>query len=125
MMAYIHCDQKPNGVIYASLYESFRDKGKVKTRRMENLGRVIDKQNNIFCQKSITYQYVLGEDARKFRPLHSRQSQLFLKPRSSYWILAMHGSCRNISPGSHFTAVSKTHFLMKGIRFLPWPFTDC
>lgn len=30
----------------------------------------------------------------------------------------MHGSCRNISPGSHFTAVSKTHFLMKGDTLL-------
>lgn len=68
MMAYIHCDQKPNGVIYASLYESFRDKGKVKTRRMENLGRVIDKQNSIFCQKSITYQYVLGEGRKEVPP---------------------------------------------------------
>lgn len=36
-MAYIHYDQKSNGVIYAFLYESFRDKGKVKTRRMKNL----------------------------------------------------------------------------------------
>ena len=63
-MAYIHYDQKANGVIYASLYESFRDKGKVKTRRIENLGRVIDKKNNIFCQKGITYQYVLGEGRR-------------------------------------------------------------
>lgn len=45
-MAYIHYDQKSIGVIYASLYESFRDKGKVKTRRVENLGRVIDKNNN-------------------------------------------------------------------------------
>ena len=60
VMAYIHYDQKSNGVIYASLYESFRDNGKVKTRRMESLGRVIDKENNIFCQKGITYQYVLG-----------------------------------------------------------------
>ena len=64
-MAYIHYDQKSNGVIYASLYESFRDKGKVRTRRMENLGRVIDKENSIFCQKGITYQYVLGEGRRE------------------------------------------------------------
>lgn len=64
-MAYVHYDQKSNGVIYASLYESFRDQGKVKTRRMENLGRVIDKENNIFCQKGITYQYVLGEGRRE------------------------------------------------------------
>ena len=58
-MAYIHYDQKANGVTYASVYESFRDKGKVKTKRIENLGRVIDKENGIFCQKGITYQYTL------------------------------------------------------------------
>lgn len=67
-MAYIHYDQKSNDVIYASLYESFRDKGKVKTRRVENLGKVIDKNNNIFCQKGIPYQYVLGEGRRKVPP---------------------------------------------------------
>lgn len=67
-MAYIHYDQKSNGVIYASLYESFRDNGKVKTRRMENLGRVIDKENNVFCQKGVTYQYVLGEGRRDVPP---------------------------------------------------------
>ena len=49
-MAYIHYDQKPNGTIYASVYESYRDKGKVKTRRIENLGRVVDKQNGLFVQ---------------------------------------------------------------------------
>lgn len=64
-MAYIHYDQKSNGVIYASLYESFRDNGKVRTRRKENLGRVIDKKNNIFRQKGVTYQYVLGEGRRE------------------------------------------------------------
>lgn len=73
-MAYIHYDKKSNGVIYASLYESFRDKGKVKTRRMENLGRVIDKNNNIFCQKGITYQYVLGEGRREI-PLSALPSE--------------------------------------------------
>ena len=66
-MAYIHYDQKSIGVIYASLYESFRDKGKVKTRRVEKLGRVIDKNHNIFCQKGITYQYVLSEGRREVR----------------------------------------------------------
>lgn len=58
-MAYIHYDQKANGVTYASVYESYRDKGKVKTKRIENLGRVIDRENGIFCQKGITYQYTL------------------------------------------------------------------
>ena len=67
-MSYIHYDQKSNGVIYASLYESFRDKGKVKTRRMESLGRVIDKESNIFCQKGVIYQYVLGKGRREVPP---------------------------------------------------------
>ena len=60
-MSYIHYDEKPNGAIYACLYESYRDKGKVKTRRGENLGRVIDKENNIFRQKGVTYQYIIGK----------------------------------------------------------------
>lgn len=60
-MSYIHYDEKPNGAIYACIYESYRDKGKVKTKRGENLGRVIDKENNIFRQKGVTYQYILGE----------------------------------------------------------------
>ena len=60
-MSYIHYDEKPNGAVYACIYESYRDKGKVKTRRGENLGRVIDKENNIFRQKGITYQYIIGE----------------------------------------------------------------
>lgn len=69
-MAYIHYDQKPNGIIYASVYESYRDKGKVKTRRKENLGRVIDKEKGIFRQKGTTYQYVIGE-GRKDVPDYS------------------------------------------------------
>ena len=67
-MAYIHYDQKTNGVIYASLYKSYRSNGKVKTRRLESLGRVVDKKNNIFRQKGITYQYVLGEGRREVPP---------------------------------------------------------
>lgn len=60
-MAYIHYDEKPNGAVYACIYESYRDSGKVKTRRGENLGRVIDKDNNIFRLKGVTYQYIIGE----------------------------------------------------------------
>ncbi|MBR6799598.1 MAG: transposase, partial [Firmicutes bacterium] len=47
--------------VYACIYESYRDSGKVKTRRGENLGRVIDKDNNIFRLKGVTYQYIIGE----------------------------------------------------------------
>ncbi len=60
-MAYIHYDQKPNGVTYACVYESYREKGKVKTRRTENLGRVVDKEKGIFCQKGVMFQYTIEE----------------------------------------------------------------
>ena len=67
-MAYIHYDQKPNGTIYASVYESYRDKGKVKTRRIENLGRVVDKQNGLFVQKGITFQYSVSDGRKEVMP---------------------------------------------------------
>lgn len=59
-MSYFHYDIKSNGTVYASVYESFRDQGKVKTRRIENLGRVVDKANNIFCQKGNTFKETLN-----------------------------------------------------------------
>lgn len=34
-MSYIHYDEKPTGAIYACIYESYRNKGKVKARRGE------------------------------------------------------------------------------------------
>lgn len=73
-MAYIHYDTKPNGAVYACIYESYRDKGEVKTRRGENLGRVIDKENNIFRQKGVTYQYIIGEGRRDV-PDHALPSE--------------------------------------------------
>ena len=69
-MSYIHYDEKPNGAIYACIYESYRDKGKVKTRRGENLGRVIDKENNIFRQNGITYQYIIGEGRKEVNAIY-------------------------------------------------------
>ncbi|MBR1874485.1 MAG: transposase [Eubacterium sp.] len=65
-MAHIHIDHKSNGVGYASLRESYRDDdGKVKTRVLEALGRVVDEQNNIFIQKGVRYQYVLDVGRRE------------------------------------------------------------
>lgn len=58
-MAYIHYDLKSNGVTYASVYESYRDAGKVKTRRVETLGRVIDKDNGIFSRNGELFQYTV------------------------------------------------------------------
>ena len=58
-MAYIHYDEKPNGAIYASVYESYREGGSVKTRRKENLGRVVDKEKGLFRQKGRVYQFTI------------------------------------------------------------------
>ena len=58
-MAYIHYDPKPNGVVYACVCESYREKGKVKTRRGESLGRVIDKENNIFERGVRTFSWTV------------------------------------------------------------------
>lgn len=66
-MAYIHYDQKANGVTYASVYESYRDKGKVKTRCIETLGRVVDKEKGIFCQNGTMFQYTV-EAGRNYAP---------------------------------------------------------
>ncbi len=60
-MAYIHYDPKPNGAEYACIYESYREGGKVKTRRGENLGRVIDKEHGIFRRKGITFMYTVED----------------------------------------------------------------
>ncbi len=60
-MAYIHYDSKSNGVTYASVYESYREAGKVETRRIETLGRVVDKDNGIFSRRGKTFKYTVGE----------------------------------------------------------------
>ena len=66
-MAYIHYDQKANGTTYACVYESYRENGKVKTRRKETLGRVVDKEKGIFCQKGKMFQYTV-ESGRNDAP---------------------------------------------------------
>jgi len=58
-MAYIHYDSKANGVVYASVYESFREAGKVNTKRIETLGRVIDRENGIFRKHGELFQYTI------------------------------------------------------------------
>jgi len=60
-MAYIHYDSKSNGVTYASVYESYREAGKVKTRRIETLGRVVDKDNGIFSCRGKVFKYTIEE----------------------------------------------------------------
>jgi len=59
-MAYIHYDTKGNGVEYASVYESYRDSGKVRTRMVETLGRVVDKGNGIFSSRGKPFKYTVG-----------------------------------------------------------------
>ena len=58
-MAYIHYDEKSSGAIYASVYESYREGGNVKTRRKETLGRVIDKDKGLFRQHGKVYQFTI------------------------------------------------------------------
>ncbi|MDE7203774.1 MAG: transposase [Lachnospiraceae bacterium] len=58
-MAYIHYVPNPNGTVYASVCESYREGGHVKTRRIMALGRVIDKEKNIFYQKGRMFQYTV------------------------------------------------------------------
>jgi len=58
-MAYIHYDEKPNGAIYASVYESYREAGNVKTRRKENQGWVVDREKGLFRQKGKVYQFTI------------------------------------------------------------------
>jgi hypothetical protein len=83
-MAYIHYDQKDSGVTYASVYESYRDKGKVKTKRIENLGRVIDKENGIFSQRGVLFQFTV-ESGRSSLP-ESFQAE-FVIPETEKLIL--------------------------------------
>ena len=60
-MAYIHYDEKKStGAVYACVYESYREGGNVKTRRIENLGRVVDKNKGLFKQKGKIYQYTIA-----------------------------------------------------------------
>lgn len=66
-MSYIHYDEKSNGAVYASVYESYREGGSVKTRRKENLGRVIDKENGLFRKKGQIYQFTI-ESGRNDAP---------------------------------------------------------
>ena len=40
----------------------------MKTNRLEELGRVIDTESHIYCQKGVTYQYVLGEGCKEIPP---------------------------------------------------------
>jgi hypothetical protein len=60
-MAYIHYDTKSNGVVYASVYESYREGGKVKTKRLDTLGRVIDKERGIFSKSGKQFVYTVKE----------------------------------------------------------------
>jgi hypothetical protein len=48
-MAFIaYSSPKGNGAVYATIVESIRDGSKVEQKRLENLGRVVDKESGIF-----------------------------------------------------------------------------
>lgn len=75
-MSYIHYDTKPNGTIYASVYESYREGSKVKTRRLETLGRVIDKEKGIFQTRGKKlFQYTI-ENGRNDNPEYYPEEEL-------------------------------------------------
>lgn len=59
-MSYIHYDKKSDGTEYASVYQSYREKGKVKTKRLETLGRVLDKSSGIFRDRKGVFQFTVA-----------------------------------------------------------------
>ena len=50
-MSYIHYDEKPNGAIYACIYESYRDKGKVKPDEMKALVTLLTRKTTFFGRR--------------------------------------------------------------------------
>jgi hypothetical protein len=55
---------KTNGAIYATVVESRRNGGKVEQRRIENLGRVVDRGAGIYEKRTTgMYRYELGKGA--------------------------------------------------------------
>lgn len=76
-MSYIHYDTKPNGAVYASVYESYRDGNRVKTRRLETLGRVVDKEAGIFKGRGTSFFNILLKTAEMKTPIISLRSNWF------------------------------------------------
>lgn len=75
-MSYIHYDTKPNGAVYASVYESYREGNRVKTRRLETLGRVVDKDAGIFRGRgNKLFQYTI-ENGRNDSPDYFPEEQI-------------------------------------------------
>ena len=62
-MAYIaFSSPKSNGAVYATVVESVREGDKVRQRRIENLGRVIDAQKGIFKNRKLgVFRYTVKD----------------------------------------------------------------
>ncbi len=73
-MAFIAYSKPKNGVIYATVVESIRHGKKIKQRRIENLGKVIDSDSGIFQnRKRGIFQYTLKDG------FSSVDSSMFIK----------------------------------------------
>lgn len=118
-MSYIHYDTKSNGAVYASVYESYRDGGKVKTRRLETLGRVLDKEKGIFQTRgNKIFQYTI-ENGRNDNPEYYPEEELvpdkekLILDFGDTWFLRQYimslpfySSIVNILPGESDTVLS-------------------
>lgn len=61
-MAFIRYVNKPGGAVYASVVESVRVDGAVKQRTLANLGRVVDKERNVYRSRERgMYHFTLEE----------------------------------------------------------------
>lgn len=80
-MAYIaYSTPKNDGAIYAAVVESYRQNNKVRQRRIENLGRVIDLEKGIFKNRKLgIYRYTLEEGSMDLEP-----SDLTALPTNTY-----------------------------------------
>ena len=69
-LAYIaYSTQKKNGAIYATLAESVRSGNHVRQRKIENLGRVIDKEQGIFQNRVRgKFKYTLADGFQALEP---------------------------------------------------------
>jgi len=76
IMAYIHYVPNPNGSTYATVCESYRDGNKVKTRKLQTLGKVIDKDKGIFRQKGKLYKYTIETGITDLSPDDFPREQL-------------------------------------------------
>ena len=125
-MAYIaYSTPKANGAIYATVVESCRKGGKVGQNRLENLGRVINREKGIFKNRERgIFCYTLEKGAAEVSPeiidsldlnalpLKTSQERLILDFGDSYMLdeyikrIPIHGAINEILPDERDTLLS-------------------